>query len=598
VTALLASCYAGQSAAGGVFEIDPGSGAVTQLDPFNSSGMTLAGDRLARLLRPELPSGNLDVGELLVYDERGVERYRRIDRMVAAHDILFLEGEYVVACTAANELAWLDQAGNPIRWWRAGGGSGDAWHLNSLTEHDGVLVASAFGRFDHPDGWRSHLGDGTGIVFETESGRDLLTGLNAPHHPRFVDGSLVVCNSFQNELLRADPTSGEISDRLALAGFTRGIAVAADVIYVGESGDRHADAPTGATVAILDRRDWRLLGRVPLPVGEVYELLLVPPALRDAVATGFRTTAERGVQAAQASLILRAGADPVRSPELDPQDCRVAIAAEPLTEISAGGLRSIAVSITNHGPMPLASAPPHPVSLSYRWHDESGRRVAEGPRSELPEPLGPGVARETVISVVAPDQEGSYYLRVSAVQEDVRWFDDVDDANRWECLVSVVPSDIVLRHLTPEDEPALTRLFADNDAPEVTDDFYAFPLDAATAHRLAHHSGADRYYGVWSGNRLAGLAMLRGWEEGYEIPTYGLLVDRGMHGQRIGVRATALALTEARSLGASVVRVNIDASNERSLRMCRRCGYVDVARDGARIRLECDLGRDDEHLCR
>ena len=61
-------------------------------------------------------------------------------------------------------------------------------------------------------------------------------------------------------------------------GYTRGLAVGPDHLYVGISarrraGDRRNDT---ASLAIVDRRTWSVVDRCPVPCPEIYDVRLVP----------------------------------------------------------------------------------------------------------------------------------------------------------------------------------------------------------------------------------------------------------------------------------------------------------------------------------
>ena len=167
----------------------------------------------------------------------------------------------MIACPATNRLLWVPPAGELVRAWQAPG-SGDCWHLNSLVSVEGRLAVCAFGRFGTAREWAADEGAATGVVFDFESGRTLISGLSRPHHPRFVDGFWVVCNSARNELLRIDPVTGTVDNRLALAGWTRGLCVLDDYLLAGESSLRRASPKATASVAVICRKSWRVLKRI------------------------------------------------------------------------------------------------------------------------------------------------------------------------------------------------------------------------------------------------------------------------------------------------------------------------------------------------
>src|SRR2546421_6339 len=74
---VLASCLGDDNTGGGLFSFDGAT--LVELDRLSSTGLCATGERVFRALRSstELPS----IGELIVYDAIGVERYHRIDAL-------------------------------------------------------------------------------------------------------------------------------------------------------------------------------------------------------------------------------------------------------------------------------------------------------------------------------------------------------------------------------------------------------------------------------------------------------------------------------------------------------------------------------------
>jgi hypothetical protein len=69
----------------------------------------------------------------------------------------------------------------------------------------------------------------------------------------------------------------------------------------------------------------------------------------------------------------------------------------------------------------------YPVHLSYRWLDADGNLVvAEGNRSGLSPPLGPGQSAVVKLAVALPAVAGEYRLVVTLLQENYVWFDELD----------------------------------------------------------------------------------------------------------------------------------------------------------------------------
>jgi hypothetical protein len=93
-------------------------------------------------------------------------------------------------------------------------------------------------------------------------------------------------------------------------------------------------------------------------------------------------------------------------------------------EVSPGQTFTLTVKVCNAGKTPLRSAPPDPVYLSYHWLSEKTGEVVvwDGERSPLLPPCESSGAYP--LCVVAPSSAaGPHVLRVTLVQEGVRWFD-------------------------------------------------------------------------------------------------------------------------------------------------------------------------------
>jgi acetolactate synthase I/II/III large subunit len=418
---LLISCL-GERTGGGLFTYD--GKIVEQLETLSSTGLAVDEGRLGRLLWSSGEAGS--VGELLVYDERGVARYLRIDGLREPHDLVWDGDGLVAVSTMSNSILWISPAGEVTRTWQAEG-DGDAWHLNSLSPVDGTLVAAAFGRFSKHREWSDGRAAGRGIVFDLETGENVVEGLDCPHDPRLVDGLWLVCNSARHELVAVERSSGTVAHRVPLNGWTRGLAVGDDLIHVGESANRASPAPGElASVAVIDRRTLSVVDRLPLPCEEVFDVVQVPEALVHGVRRGFRTNPLRTAEQDQHALFNEMGVRPTRlwavGEPLAPSACRIRIEATVPKELAPETVRECRCLVANDGDAILVSAPPNPVHISNRWLGRSDPRVAE---------------RSCPFSLRTPARPGDYRLLVTLVQEYVAWFDSLDERNAWSGQVRI-----------------------------------------------------------------------------------------------------------------------------------------------------------------
>ena len=124
----------------------------------------------------------------------------------------------------------------------------------------------------------------------------------------------------------------------------------------------------------------------------------------------------------------------------------------------------------------------------------------------------------------------------------------------------------------------LVQFFEENNKSEITRHFHPFPLTQKTVFDIVYINHLDRYYIAIRNEHIVGFCMLRGWEEGYEIPSFGAFVDYKYHGQGIGRALTEFAIAEAVRLGCPKVRLSVYASNVRALSLYRSLGFEEVSR--------------------
>ena len=110
---------------------------------------------------------------------------------------------------------------------------------------------------------------------------------------------------------------------------------------------------------------------------------------------------------------------------LKPRDLRFSVG--PVSgKQQTGAYFQIRVSISNASGTLLGGFLPNPFRLSYHWMDAtaSNHVVYDGLRTNLFPALRPGRVREYIATVQAPERPGRYVLRMTLVQEFVRWFDN------------------------------------------------------------------------------------------------------------------------------------------------------------------------------
>jgi len=117
-----------------------------------------------------------------------------------------------------------------------------------------------------------------------------------------------------------------------------------------------------------------------------------------------------------------------------------------------------------------------------------------------------------------------------------------------------------VRALTADDAAAIVALLRAQ-PPDYLRFFYALPADEAAVRRVMDERRRDLYQGLFEGERLVGFFMLRGWDAGYDIPSYGIVVDDQTRGKGYLHATLEMAAELSRAAGAQRFMAKIHPDN-------------------------------------
>ena len=123
-------------------------------------------------------------------------------------------------------------------------------------------------------------------------------------------------------------------------------------------------------------------------------------------------------------------------------------------------------------------------------------------------------------------------------------------------------------------EIPLADFFAHLAATGAGDRFHPHPFIRSEAEARCAHTGRDLYCVAVEAGVVLAYGMLRGWDEGYDVPSLGIAVHAGARGKGLG-RALMLHLhEEARLRGARRIRLKVYPDNVAAVALYRSLGYV------------------------
>lgn len=121
----------------------------------------------------------------------------------------------------------------------------------------------------------------------------------------------------------------------------------------------------------------------------------------------------------------------------------------------------------------------------------------------------------------------------------------------------------------------LSAFFEENNVQAILDTFSPFTLTEETARWIACQSHQDRYYLGLNQDEMIGFSMLRGWDEGFSVPSFGIFIDHRCHGKGYGKELLDLTIDAARELGCSQIRLSVFASNPAARKIYRSRGFTE-----------------------
>jgi len=127
-----------------------------------------------------------------------------------------------------------------------------------------------------------------------------------------------------------------------------------------------------------------------------------------------------------------------------------------------------------------------------------------------------------------------------------------------------------IRLVRHEDEYELVNFFR---KVECNNYFHPHSFNKEYAQFLCNYSGLDLYYIVLINNKIIGYSLLRGWDEGDDIPELGIIVDDSYRGKGLAKAIMNFLHTAARLKGATKIRLKFYKYNEKAVSLYESLGY-------------------------
>jgi [ribosomal protein S18]-alanine N-acetyltransferase len=103
--------------------------------------------------------------------------------------------------------------------------------------------------------------------------------------------------------------------------------------------------------------------------------------------------------------------------------------------------------------------------------------------------------------------------------------------------------------------------------------FHPHPFTDEALNRVVQYTGRDIYYILVEEDNVLGYGLLRGWDEGYKIPSLGVAIHPSARKTGLGTMFMHFLHAAARRNGATQVRLRVYPDNIKALELYKRIGY-------------------------
>lgn len=132
---------------------------------------------------------------------------------------------------------------------------------------------------------------------------------------------------------------------------------------------------------------------------------------------------------------------------------------------------------------------------------------------------------------------------------------------------------LIVRSLRVEDAAALSAMLCAQ-SQSYARFFTPFNFDQKTITNLLAARKEDVFMGIYWQSELYGFFMLRGWDEGFDVPAYGVLIDERHSGYALAQLSMRMSKSICKLRGASRIMLKVHPDNAAARMLYEEAKFV------------------------
>jgi ribosomal protein S18 acetylase RimI-like enzyme len=104
--------------------------------------------------------------------------------------------------------------------------------------------------------------------------------------------------------------------------------------------------------------------------------------------------------------------------------------------------------------------------------------------------------------------------------------------------------------------------------------FHPHAFDITTIQKIISSDSLDEYWIMCEDEQIVSYGILRGWDEGFTIPSIGIAVSPNYRKFGFGKKMMLFLHSRAKERGASKIRLTVYKDNIKAIRLYNQLGYI------------------------
>jgi RimJ/RimL family protein N-acetyltransferase len=145
-------------------------------------------------------------------------------------------------------------------------------------------------------------------------------------------------------------------------------------------------------------------------------------------------------------------------------------------------------------------------------------------------------------------------------------------------MVSNNPSTIEIRKLLMTDLQDLITLW-NKDPKDYNKHFIPFEINYENLASILQKTDKDLFFGIFVDKKIAGFFMLRGFDDGYDIPSYGVWISSKFANKGLAKLTLQYSLSICRLAGVKRIMLKFHPENIIAMKMYKYFGFEETGID-------------------